>query len=71
MIWCAQCAHVMYSALQEESVTIVCCFEDHVRGPPLQTMTYPEIDLRPLDMAQSESVKQQKVVANSAVLGLA
>jgi hypothetical protein len=60
MIWRAQCAEDMYSASHEDSATTVCCFDDQEIGPSAQMTTYPETDLRPSVMAQSESQNEWK-----------
>jgi hypothetical protein len=56
-----QWEHARYSASQEERVTTTCCLELQVSGVFLHSIMNPETDLRPSDMAQSESVKDVKI----------
>ena len=63
MICRAQCMQEMYSALHDDRATTVCCLEDQEIGLFPHMMTYPDMDLRPSDMAQSKSQKEWKTGA--------
>ena len=52
--------HEKYLASQKDKAMMVCCLEDQVIGPSPQRITYPEMDFQPSDIAQCESVKEQK-----------
>lgn len=68
MTWCAQCMQEIYSAPQDESATMACCFELQESGPLLHSIMKPETDFWDLDMAQSELVKAWKMGGEESTL---
>lgn len=57
---CTAFARATYSALVEESVTVVCFLDRHVIAPPEALKTYPDVDLKLSWFANTASVKPWK-----------
>lgn len=56
-IWWAQWVHDRYSALHEDRATMACCLELQAIGALAHSMTNPDMERCPSDIAQSESAK--------------